>query len=164
MKWESTVVLNLFEASTFLSCIGADMPCRGSTVRGCKPSLGAKRLSPKQRVSTRRVAPDTQVKCRSYMRVPGAKKSHWKLSLLSRWEGIGLLQGWPHLLPVLMVPIVGPFRISGFKVEFCLYGEPGHGGGSEHLHLILTWSQIPFHTATLPFLAWGLPWKSIHDC
>lgn len=153
-KWESTVVLNFFKASTFLSYIGADVPCKGSTLRGCKPSLGVKRVSSKQKVSPRKVAPNTQAKCESYMRVPWSEEMSWK-NESTRWEGIGLLQGWPHLLPLLMLQIVGPSRISGFKVEFCLYGEPGHGGGGEHLHLALTWCWISFYTATLVFSAWG---------
>lgn len=61
-RGESTVVLNLFEASMFLLCIGADMSGKGSTLRGCKPSLGVKRLSSKQRACTGRVEPDMQVK------------------------------------------------------------------------------------------------------
>lgn len=55
------------------------MPCKGSTVQGCKPSLGVKRLSSKQMVSTMRAAPDMQVKHGSYMRVPWSEEISLKV-------------------------------------------------------------------------------------
>lgn len=54
------------------------MPCKGSAVRGCKPFLGVKRVSPKQKVSPRRVALNTQAKCESYMRIPWSEEMSWK--------------------------------------------------------------------------------------